>query len=926
MKKHPSSTRTLALAVLFAGLTATGYSQTLAHRWSFSDTAGGATFADSVGGANGTVINGPSAALDGSRLQMDGVNGYGLLPSGMISNYQQVTIEFWASYSGANPVWTRTFSFGNQNLGVPVTTVDYCHFAGGDWQNLNATTPAGANWANNPGGLNGQANMHVTCVVDPVGNGLFYYNGTLLRSQPGIGGTGVIPALTNIVDEYGLIGRSLYDVDPTLNGSVDEFRIYNGVLSQAQVAINDAAGPDSYVTTPGALNAVDLTTPTALVSIGGSIQLIFKGDFANVTNVNLLAYGGSTFGSANPGVLTVNSNGVITAVAVGTTSVTGTNGGLTDSVTLTVAEIPASLNHRYSFTSDASDSVGAAHGTLNGTASISGGQVVLDGVAKGNYVSFPGGQINIATNTAITVEIWATHGAGHPWARLWEFGNGFDNANNMGATPMGGNWYGPGYCSWSVFQGLGAGSQTIALGTKPLENQTMHSTIVIDPVHSTLASYTDGVLQFVRYDANPNLASCATNLVSLGYSSAPPDPAWEGSVDEFRIYSGVMTAPEIALSHANGPGSTNRNPGALQSIQVVAKTYPAYSGRLAATVLANYANLPNFDLLPTITATLFGLSLTSSDPSVVEVLGNQNLRTHQPGTATLTAVYQGHTNSAVVTVENVGALAHRYSFTSDATDSIGTAHGTLNGGATVSGGALVLDDSSATYLDLPPGMISNYNAVTIDAWVTFNSPLPWTRVWFFGDDRANQLYLSPTFAGGANHMFENTGMMDIFGHNAPPSATSGTLHITCVAGNGCHDMYINGAALHTYSDKTTGLEGVGTTFSRLGFSPYGDPGCNIAVDEFRIYNGRLAPDEILATDVMGPAQTLSTSATLEAVRNGSDLELRWPLANAGFVVQATANLGGSWATLTNTPVLVGNTNWVVTVPAASGQQYFRLWR
>ena len=39
----------------------------------------------------------------------------------------------------------------------------------------------------------------------------------------------------------------------------------------------------------------------------------------------------------------------------------------------------AALQHRYSFTKDASDSVGHADGTLEGAATISGGQVHLDG-------------------------------------------------------------------------------------------------------------------------------------------------------------------------------------------------------------------------------------------------------------------------------------------------------------------------------------------------------------------------------------------------------------------------------------------------------------------------------------------------------------------------------------------------------------------
>jgi hypothetical protein len=54
-----------------------------------------------------------------------------------------------------------------------------------------------------------------------------------------------------------------------------------------------------------------------------------------------------------------------------------------------VDEVPV-LTHRYSFDNDASDSVGRANGTLEGSAAVSGGQVHLDG-KRGTYVNLPGG-------------------------------------------------------------------------------------------------------------------------------------------------------------------------------------------------------------------------------------------------------------------------------------------------------------------------------------------------------------------------------------------------------------------------------------------------------------------------------------------------------------------------------------------------------
>ena len=149
-----------------------------------------------------------------------------------------------------------------------------------------------------------------------------------------------------------------------------------------------------------------------------------------------------------------------------------------------------------------------------------------------------------------------------------------------------------------------------------------------------------------------------------------------------------------------------------------------------------------------------------------------------------------------------------------------------------------------------------------------------------------------------------------------------------ILGNGSFEIWTNGV-LQTQNGTYLGNIGqVGTTYSRIGWSPYSDPGCAGSVDEFRIYNGRLAPQEIQASDVLGPNQTLNTSSpTLQATAGAGTLALTWPLANAGFSVQSSTSLaGGNWTTLTNVPTMLGNTSWQVTIPETGNAQFLRLWR
>jgi hypothetical protein len=145
-------------------------------------------------------------------------------------------------------------------------------------------------------------------------------------------------------------------------------------------------------------------------------------------------------------------------------------------------------------------------------------------------------------------------------------------------------------------------------------------------------------------------------------------------------------------------------------------------------------------------------------------------------------------------------------------------------------------------------------------------------------------------------------------------------------GDGSVDLYTNGVPFLSAA-ATAPVSQAGTVGSWLGYSPYGDPGITGSVDEYRIYQGRLSPEEILASDSLGPDATLSTSASLKASVSAGNVVLTWPVANAGFSVQSSVTLkNANWVTLTNAPLLVGNTSWQVAVPHTGGPQFFRLWR
>ena len=101
-------------------------------------------------------------------------------------------------------------------------------------------------------------------------------------------------------------------------------------------------------------------------------------------------------------------------------------------------------------------------------------------------------------------------------------------------------------------------------------------------------------------------------------------------------------------------------------------------------------------------------------------------------------------------------LIHRYNFSTDGSDSIGAAHGTLEGGATISGGAVQLNGVSA-YVNLPNDILQPLDSLTIEVWLTDNYSGNWARIFDFGNSTAGEdvpasgtqyLFLSSQSGGG----------------------------------------------------------------------------------------------------------------------------------------------------------------------------------
>jgi hypothetical protein len=108
-----------------------------------------------------------------------------------------------------------------------------------------------------------------------------------------------------------------------------------------------------------------------------------------------------------------------------------------------------------------------------------------------------------------------------------------------------------------------------------------------------------------------------------------------------------------------------------------------------------------------------------------------------------------------------------------------------------------------------------------------------------------------------------------------------------------------------------------TTRNYLGKSQStSDPYLNGSLDEFRIYNVALSSAEIAATAALGPDQLLSTNPpTMSLALTETNLVITWPVACAGYTVQARTNLvSDSWVNVPSPAPQIVGAQWQVTLP------------
>jgi glucose/arabinose dehydrogenase/type 1 glutamine amidotransferase len=287
-------------------------------------------------------------------------------------------------------------------------------------------------------------------------------------------------------------------------------------------------------------------------------------------------------------------------------------------------------------------------------------------------------------------------------------------------------------------------------------------------------------------------------------------------------------------------------------------------------------------------------------------------------------------------------LAHRYSFEGAASstfvaDSIGTAHGTLQGGGAFTGDGKLNLLGVNGFVDLPNGIISGLSNVTMEAWLTWNGGAQWQRIFDFGSNSGGEnaqgtglTYLALTSRSGGNVMHfavtTNSGGGEIPADAAQMLPVGQPVHVAVSYDflAGTSRLFLNGQSIGTGAASIP-LNRINDVNVWLGKSQWNDPYFSGQFDEFRIYNGALSEQQVDASYVAGPDALFGPNPGLTAQLSGASLKLLWPLSAPGFVLEQAGgiNASPSWTAVTNAPLLQ-NGQHIVTLPVSNSMQFFRL--
>lgn len=776
---------------------------------------------DSVSGNNPLVYGTPKpvAGRHGGGLSFDGTDDHLSLP-GRLGDSTNFSFAAWVKWNGgAN--WQRIFDLGNGTSNylylTPKSADNTLRFGlrvGGTQQLLNAPALTPGVWT------------HVAVTIN--GNtGKLFVNGSLANTN-----NGMTLTPSQVGTETNYLGKSQWSTDPLFGGVLDDVRFFNSGLSDAQVAALAAAVAPEFVASPslpGAAVGLPFSADmSALLVLGGDPVTYSKADGPAWI---ALTPGGKVSGV--PGIGDVGGRKLVVEATV--------PGGAMTFVEIDVPVAAGEPAARYPFDGDADAAAGVAHATVSGGPTYTAGQVgqalTFDGAD--DHAVLPAG---VASADEITVAAWVRWNGGGQWQRVFDFGNG--TGSYLFLTPRSG-------ADTLRFAIKNGAAEEFVETTQLAAGAWTHVAVTLGAgggrlyVNGTLVA-TNAAMTIRPSDFNPR-----TNY--LGRSQWPADPYFSGRLDELHVFHRELSASEIGALRTGTAPVVGSDPLTLPAAVPGAPYVASVAGNVAGGG-ANFAKVGGPAWL-----TVEADGRVSGTPGEGDS-GNDRFRVR--ATSAATPVHATDFELRVPVQAPADLRAH-YELDGGVNDSAGTFHGTATGSPAYTAGRFdraMAFDGSDDHVQLPAGVVSGLTDATFVARFRWNGGGSWQRVFDFGNNTSQYLFLTPSSGAGTMRFSITLGgnASQQFIETSPPRVGEWT-HVAVVLEGDTGSLYVNGE-LASAGPITLDPAEVAPTVNYLGKSQWPDPLFNGAIDDLRIVGRALDAAEVRALALPPPGEVVPPTA------------------------------------------------------------------
>jgi fibronectin type 3 domain-containing protein len=891
------------------------------------DETSGTTAADSTGnGWTGTLVNAPTWTTGtlGNAVNLSKASSqYVSLPSGVVSTLSDFSISTWV-YQSSVATQARIFDFGSgDGMYGGVDTWGNSKWLSERYMYLTSKSAGGKlrfaiTRSQNYGetGVDGSSALptgqwsHVTITKSgSVAN--LYVNGQLAGQNASMP---IMPLqLPPTAQNY--IGKSQWRGDPYFDGKIDDFRIYRGALSPADVQgmanysvahlkFDESTGTAAADSTSNGWNGTLVNSPTWTTGQNG-----------NAVN---LASASSQYATLPTGVVNgLTSITISSWVNLSTVSnwqrIFDFGTGTTNYMFLTPKN---SSNGKVRF---AIRTASVAEKIIDGTAAIptggwhhvavtitgTTGTLYVDGVQVGQNTAM---SLNPASLGATTLNyIGKSQFSGDPYL------NGkVDDFRIFGTALTSGQIA-------TLYGGLAAPSITVAAGNA--QNVISWSAVTNATSYILKRSTTAGGPYTVVAGGLTGTSYTDTGLTNgttyYYVLVAASSLAESGNATE----ASAMPVPP-APSAPTGLAGNGWN-GAVNLSWTASATATSYTVKRSTTSGSSYAAVGSG-----VTTTSYTDTTATEGTTYYYVVSASNLGGESANSSEIAITYTQPT-AYLKFDETTGTSA------ADASGNSWT--GTLVNGPLWSAGRsnnTVDLDGADDYVSLPSSVVSTLTTGTFMAWVNMDASSSWARVFDFGTGTSNYMFLTPKNGGDSTVRFAirtaSVAEQQITGTATLPY---GWHHVAVTLNGATGTLYVDGVQVGQNTAMTLNPSSLGaTTLNYIGKSQFsGDPYLAGRVDEFRIYGRAMSATEIASIYANSPAGLMAAPSGVTATAGTAQAVISWTAATnaTGYDVLRATTSGGPYTvvstnqtavTFTDTGLTTGVTYYYVVVARSSASE------